>query len=49
MKASEVESSYGLENHGIRNVGHVQWNLRTTVLYEHAVRRNEGHIGHLGR
>ncbi len=48
MKASEVESSYGLEHHGIRNVGHVHWNLRTTVLYEHVIRRSEGRIAHMG-
>jgi phosphoenolpyruvate carboxykinase (ATP) len=48
MKASEAESSYGLENHGIRNVGQVHWNLRTTVLYEHIIKRQEGHVAHLG-
>lgn len=48
MKASKAESSFGLENHGIRNVSEVHWNLRTTVLYEHIIRRQEGHIAHLG-
>ena len=48
MKASEAESNYGLDNHGIRNIGQVHWNLRTTVLYEHIIRRQEGHVGHLG-
>lgn len=48
MKASEAESSYGLEHHGIYNVGEVHWNLRTTVLYEHIIRRSEGQIAHLG-
>lgn len=48
MKASEAESSYGLENHGIRNIGQAHWNLRTTVLYEHIIRRQEGHLAHLG-
>ena len=48
MKASEAESTYGLENHGLRNLGQVHWNLRTTVLYEHVIRRQEGHIAHLG-
>ncbi len=48
MKASEVESSYGLDHHGIRNTGPVHWNLRTTVLYEHIVRRCEGNVAHLG-
>lgn len=48
MKASEAESSHGLENHGIRNIGQAHWNLRTTVLYEHIIRRQEGHLAHLG-
>ncbi|RLB56360.1 MAG: hypothetical protein DRI90_18745 [Deltaproteobacteria bacterium] len=48
MKASEVESSYGLDHHRIRNTGPVHWNLRTTVLFEHIVRRCEGNVAHLG-
>ncbi|MCA9971688.1 MAG: phosphoenolpyruvate carboxykinase (ATP) [Anaerolineales bacterium] len=41
-------SSYGVENHGIRNPGTVYWNLTTPMLYEQAVRRREGTIAHLG-
>jgi phosphoenolpyruvate carboxykinase (ATP) len=41
-------SSYGLEKHGILNTGNVYWNLPTPVLYEHAVRREEGIIAHEG-
>jgi phosphoenolpyruvate carboxykinase (ATP) len=41
-------SHYGLENHGISNVGAVYWNLPTPRLYEEAVRRREAHIAHLG-
>ena len=41
-------SHYGLENHGIVNVGHVHWNLTTPALYEEAVRRREGLLSHLG-
>jgi len=39
---------YGLENHGIHNVGNVYWNLSTATLYEEIVRRREGLISHLG-
>ena len=41
-------SSYGLDNHGIENLRQVYWNLTTAELYEHAVRREEGAIAHLG-
>lgn len=39
---------YGLENHGIHNVGNVFWNLSTAILYEEVVRRREGLISHNG-
>ncbi len=39
---------YGLEKHGIHNVGNVYWNLSTPMLYEEIVRRREGLISHLG-
>jgi phosphoenolpyruvate carboxykinase (ATP) len=41
-------SSYGLENHGLSNLNEVYWNLNTAVLYEHAIRRREGLVAHLG-
>ena len=41
-------ADYGVENHGIRNVGMVNWNLTTPMLYEHIVRRKEGVIAHQG-
>ena len=41
-------STYGLENHGIRNADTVYWNLPTPLLYEQAIRRREGHMAHLG-
>ena len=28
------QSSYGLENHDLANVGHVYWNYHTAELYE---------------
>jgi phosphoenolpyruvate carboxykinase (ATP) len=43
-----VSSTFGLENHGIRNVNGVYWNLSTAQLYEEIVRRREGRIAHLG-
>lgn len=39
---------YGLENHGIRNVNAVYWNLPTSRLYEEIIQRREGLIAHLG-
>ena len=41
-------SAFGLEHHGIENLGWVWWNLSTPALYEQAVRRGEGVIAHLG-
>lgn len=43
-----TQSNYGLENHGIKNINAVYWNLSTPVLYEEAIRRREGHLAHLG-
>lgn len=43
-----VQSSYGLEHHGLREPGNVCWNLPTVALYEHVVRNREGLIAHLG-
>jgi len=40
--------AYGLEHHGIRTAGVVHWNLTTAALYEHAIRRNEAQLAHLG-
>ncbi len=47
-KRSSFASSYGLENHGLRNVTSTHWNLSTPALVEEAVKRNEGHLSHLG-
>ena len=41
-------SSYGLENHGLTQFKHAYWNLTTGEIYEHAVRRREAQIAHLG-
>ncbi|MDP2390420.1 MAG: phosphoenolpyruvate carboxykinase, partial [Acidobacteriota bacterium] len=39
---------HGLEELGIQNINNVYWTLSTPQLYEHAIRRNEGRIAHLG-
>ena len=41
---SNAKSHYGLENHGLRNLGTVHWNLSTPTLIEHALRRQEGKV-----
>ena len=41
-------SPFGLDKHGLQNVGNVHWNLSTPALYEQAVRHREGMISHLG-
>jgi phosphoenolpyruvate carboxykinase (ATP) len=38
----------GLEQHGIRNVAGVDWNLSTPALYERIISRQEGLVAHLG-
>ena len=43
-----VQSTYGLEHHGIDNVNMVYWNMSTPQLYEEAIRRREGRMAHLG-
>lgn len=45
---TKYRSSYGLENHGLQNLENEFWNLSTPALYEHASRRREGLISHLG-
>jgi len=46
--ARVAEPRYSLEHHGIHNVNTVYWNLSTPLLYEEAMRRHEGRVGHLG-
>ena len=42
MTDDKPHSPYGLENHGLRNLGTVHWNLSQAVLTEHAIRKGEG-------
>ncbi len=39
-----LASAYGLEHHGLLNVGRVYWNLSTPALYEEAIFRGEGTV-----
>ena len=48
MSNIELNQLKGLEAHGLTNLGTVFWNLSTPVLYEKAIKRNEGVISHLG-
>ncbi|RKX24576.1 MAG: phosphoenolpyruvate carboxykinase (ATP) [Candidatus Zixiibacteriota bacterium] len=48
MAVKRLISNYGLENHGLINLGDVHWNYNTPTLYEEIIRNNEGYIAHLG-
>ena len=48
MDSGGDSARYGIEEHGIKNVGRVFWTPSTPVLYEEIVRRREGLISHLG-
>ncbi len=41
-------SKHGLADYGITKFNRAYWNLTTGELYEHAIRRSEGIIAHLG-
>jgi phosphoenolpyruvate carboxykinase (ATP) len=43
-QAADLRSDYGLENHGLVDLGTVYWNLPAEALYEEAVFRGEGQI-----
>ncbi|MDG3003714.1 phosphoenolpyruvate carboxykinase (ATP) [Paludisphaera mucosa] len=47
-KTAEVVKTYGLDAQGITRKAPTHWNLAAPALYEHAVRRDEGLIAHLG-
>jgi phosphoenolpyruvate carboxykinase (ATP) len=48
MEIRELKPDYRLDHLGLRHLGRVYWNLSTPSLYEHAIRRFEGEISHLG-
>lgn len=43
-----TSTQHGLEEHGIKNVSAIYWNLPTSRLYEEATAHREGLIAHLG-
>ncbi len=47
-QADALKSKYGLDNHGLFNLGNVYWNLPAASLYEEAVHRGEGLVAEGG-
>jgi phosphoenolpyruvate carboxykinase (ATP) len=43
-----VKSTYGLEHHGLVNLGNEYWNLHAAPLTEMAIKRGEGFLAHNG-
>jgi len=41
---SATASDYGLDNHGLKNLNNVYWNLHTASLYEEIIFRSEGKV-----
>lgn len=48
VEENDFTPRHGLEQLGLHHLGHVYWNLPTPRLYELAIRRFEGQVGHLG-
>ncbi|MEA2031393.1 MAG: phosphoenolpyruvate carboxykinase [candidate division Zixibacteria bacterium] len=48
MVVDRLISKYGLENHGLTNIGNVHWNYNTPTLYEEIIRNGEGCLAHHG-
>lgn len=48
MGVKRVISKYGLENHGLSNLGKIHWNHNTPLLYEEVIKNGEGCLTHLG-
>lgn len=47
-QAHALASSFGLSNHGLKNLDTVYWNLSTPALYEEIIFRSEGSIVNQG-
>ncbi|WP_321472205.1 phosphoenolpyruvate carboxykinase (ATP) [uncultured Paludibaculum sp.] len=47
-QANAAASVYGLQNHGLGNLGRVYWNLSEPALYEESIFRGEGYLSHDG-
>ena len=41
-------SEYGLDNHGLKNLNNIYWNLHTASLYEEIIFRSEGKVVNQG-
>jgi phosphoenolpyruvate carboxykinase (ATP) len=48
QQANALTSLYGVENHGLKGLRRVYWNLPTAALYEEAIFRSEGQMAHAG-
>ncbi len=44
-----LRGGFGLENHGLRNLRNVYWNLSAPELVEHAIRAGEGDLADAGQ
>ncbi|MES0361570.1 MAG: phosphoenolpyruvate carboxykinase (ATP), partial [Anaerolineales bacterium] len=47
-QAQELQSDFGLKNHGITNLRAAYWNLPVEALYEEIIFRKEGQLSHQG-
>jgi len=47
-ESKAVKAEFGLENHGLQNLGNIYWNLPTPALYEEALFRHEGRVAQGG-
>jgi len=47
-EAKTTASDFGLDNHGLKNLGAAYWNLHTAPLYEEIIFRSEGSMIHMG-
>jgi phosphoenolpyruvate carboxykinase (ATP) len=47
-QAEAWKCDYGLENHGLRNLNHIFWNLASEALYEEMLFRKEAQLGKSG-
>ena len=47
-QAQDLQSDFGLENHGIANLRAAYWNLPVEALYEEIIFRKEGRLSHQG-
>lgn len=46
--AQQITEELAMSHLGLKNLESVYWNLPTPSLYEHAIRKCEGHLAHLG-